>query len=74
MEWGVEGSGEPNGRGYATVLNLPSPKEIKISWSITITAHPTYHYYHSFELAKWKIPTNSQFVSSHFVNSPLGQH
>ena len=41
MEWGVEGSGEPNGRGYTTVLNLPSVKEIEISWSITTTAHPT---------------------------------
>ena len=40
MEWGVEGSGEPNGRGYATVLNLPSAKEFKISWSITITVEP----------------------------------
>ena len=45
MDWGVEGRGEPNGRGHATVRNPPSAREIKMSRSITTTAHPTNHYY-----------------------------
>ena len=33
MDWGVEGRGEPNGRGHGTVRNPPSAKEVKISQS-----------------------------------------
>ena len=31
MEWGVGGRGEPSERGYVTVRNPPSEREIKMS-------------------------------------------
>ena len=51
MDWDVEGRGEPNGRGHATVRNPPSAREIKMSWSTTTTPHPT----HGFFLSHWMV-------------------